>query len=194
MHAIMRSFGKDLYAYMASTSVNTSDISMFLYVGLAAPLFEELVFRGLLMRSIEPYGQRLAIVLSALLFGLYHGNPVQTPYAFLVGLVLGYVAMEYSMLWSIVLHILNNMVLGDLLPMALKSFSEQTQNIIYLVINGLFLLIGVIVVIKNRKELVAWIRANAWEKPRMKWILVNVTTILFIAVHLAMALLTLTAI
>ena len=98
------------------------------------------------------------------------------------------------MLWSIVLHILNNMVLGDLLTMALKSFSEQTQNIIYLVINGLFLLIGVIVVIKKRKELVTWIRANAWEKPRMKWILVNVTTILFIAVHLAMALLTLTAI
>ena len=194
MEAGLNLVGLSAELAMELATGSSKTVSMFLYAGIIGPIAEELVYRGFLMRHLEKHGKTLAIVVTSILFGLMHGNLPQAMFATCVGLVLGYVAMEYSMLWSIVLHILNNMVLGDLLTMALKSFSEQTQNIIYLVINGLFLLIGVIVVIKNRKELVAWIRANAWEKPRMKWILVNVTTILFIAVHLAMALLTLTAI
>ena len=52
---------------------------------------------------------------SALLFGVFHGNLVQIPFAFLVGLVLGYVAAEYSLGWCILLHWINNCVLGMLL-------------------------------------------------------------------------------
>ena len=154
MHAIMRSFGKDLYAYMASTSVNTSDISMFLYVGLAAPLFEELVFRGLLMRSIEPYGQRLAIVLSALLFGLYHGNPVQTPYAFLVGLVLGYVAMEYNILWAMVLHMFNNLIFADTIPRLLMDLPARMADGIVYALMAIFTIVAVILLGIKQKQVV----------------------------------------
>jgi len=54
------------------------------------------------------------------LFGLFHGNLVQSPYAFVVGLVLGYTAVEYSITWAMVLHMLNNLILGDSL---LRVFS-----------------------------------------------------------------------
>lgn len=194
MEAGLNLVGLSAEAAMEIASGGSRTVSMFLYAGIIGPIAEELVYRGFLMRHLEKHGKTLAIVVTSLLFGIMHGNLPQGLFAAAVGLVLGYVAMEYSILWSIVLHILNNMVLGDLLPLALSGLSETTQGIISWAINGVFLLIGVVVLIKNRKELVSWIRANAWEKPRMRWILLNVSTIIFIVVHLLLAVFTLTKI
>lgn len=98
------------------TSDNISEAStniwMWLYVGLAAPVAEELVFRGVLMRGLKPLGRNFAIVTSALMFGLFHDDVVQGLFAFGCGLLFGFVAMEYSLVWSIVLHVFNNAVLG----------------------------------------------------------------------------------
>lgn len=62
------------------TSDNISEAStniwMWLYVGLAAPVAEELVFRGVLMRGLKPLGRNFAIVTSALMFGLFHDDVV----------------------------------------------------------------------------------------------------------------------
>ncbi|MCD7956657.1 MAG: CPBP family intramembrane metalloprotease [Lachnospiraceae bacterium] len=57
--------------------------------GLLVPIAEELIFRGLLyarMRTRLQAGP--AIVISALLFALYHGNPIQMIYAFPMAVVL----------------------------------------------------------------------------------------------------------
>lgn len=101
------------------TSDNISEAStniwMWLYVGLAAPVAEELVFRGVLMRGLKPLGRNFAIVTSALMFGLFHDDVVQGLFAFGCGLLFGFVAMEYSLVWSIVLHVFNNAVLGGVL-------------------------------------------------------------------------------
>ena len=88
--------------------------SRFLYVGVFAPVFEELIFRGFIMQSLKPFGKKFAILGAAILFGLFHGNLFQSPYALLVGLVLGYAAMEYSIFWAMLLHMINNLVLGDM--------------------------------------------------------------------------------
>lgn len=87
-------------------------VSLALYTAVAAPVTEELLFRGAVLRSLQPYGKRFAIFCSALLFGLVHQNLTQTPFAFGFGLLAGYVAVEYSILWSMSLHILNNAVLA----------------------------------------------------------------------------------
>lgn len=87
-------------------------VSLALYTAVAAPITEELLFRGAVLRSLQPYGKRFAIFCSALLFGLVHQNLTQTPFAFGFGLLAGYVAVEYSILWSMSLHILNNAVLA----------------------------------------------------------------------------------
>lgn len=96
---------------VVSGTAETS-VSLALYTAVAAPVTEELLFRGAVLRSLQPYGKRFAIFCSALLFGLVHQNLTQTPFAFGFGLLAGYVAMEYSILWSMSLHILNNAVLA----------------------------------------------------------------------------------
>lgn len=148
---------------MATSKADT--FSMFLYFSLGAPIVEEIVFRGLVLRGLEKYGRRFAIVISALLFGAFHGNLVQSPYAFLVGLVLGYVASEYSIFWAMVLHMLNNLVLGDTLPRLTQGLGEVGAG---LVLQGLILgsaITALVLVIRRRKEIITyhWSNPVAWE-------------------------------
>ena len=97
-------------------------VSMWLYIGLIGPVVEEIVFRGVLMRQLKPFGRNFAIVTSALIFALFHDDVVQGVFAFLCGLVFGFVAMEYSLVWSIALHIVNNAVIGGVLSEFAASF------------------------------------------------------------------------
>jgi membrane protease YdiL (CAAX protease family) len=82
----------------------------YAYIMILGPISEELIFRGAIMRKLEPYGANLAIVVSALLFGLYHMIIIQAVFAFLVGIILGYAAQRYSLKWAILLHILINSI------------------------------------------------------------------------------------
>lgn len=77
---------------------------------VAAPILEEILFRGLIFESCaERYGKGVALLISALLFGVVHGIPVQMINAFVVGLILGYVYLKTrSLLSVIILHALNN--------------------------------------------------------------------------------------
>ena len=75
--------------------------SMIFYVGFGAPLFEELLFRGVVLGILVLIINRLhrdpvfwyaaANIIQALLFALYHGNVYQGIYAFLIGLIFGYI-------------------------------------------------------------------------------------------------------
>ena len=59
-----------------------------LTAGIVAPIVEELIFRGLVYRRTKKMtGTIAAAILSAALFGVFHGNWVQAPYAFIIGIV-----------------------------------------------------------------------------------------------------------
>ena len=63
-----------------------------LAVVAGAPLAEELVFRGVIQSRLErAMPVWIAMVLQAVLFGFIHGTPVQIGYAFLMGLLFGYI-------------------------------------------------------------------------------------------------------
>jgi membrane protease YdiL (CAAX protease family) len=81
---------------------------LFLTVG-AAPVLEELTFRGMVLPRLRQWGELFGIVCTALLFALYHGNLSQFFYSFAVGLVLGYAASRYSLRYSIALHVCLNL-------------------------------------------------------------------------------------
>lgn len=55
----------------------------YFVIGLLAPLTEEMVFRGAVLRSLLQWKQNpwVGIVISAILFALIHMNPVQMPHA-----------------------------------------------------------------------------------------------------------------
>jgi len=112
---VLNQVGLSALAAMEAASIQSTGVTMFLYITILGPIAEELLFRGLILRLLRHCGKQGAIVFSALLFGLFHGNVVQIPFAFLVGLVLGYTAAEYSIVWAMVLHIINNLVLSDLM-------------------------------------------------------------------------------
>lgn len=73
------------------------------------PLVEEIMFRGVILQSLRRYGDGFAVLVSAMLFGMYHGNFVQMVFAFLSGLALGFVVIRTnSLLPSILIHFINN--------------------------------------------------------------------------------------
>lgn len=81
-----------------------------LFVVVFAPVCEELIFRKLLLQPLRGCGDMFAVVFSALIFGAYHGNFDQFPYAFAVGLLYGILAVRSSsMVPTLVLHVLNNL-------------------------------------------------------------------------------------
>lgn len=126
--------GLEFDASAVNDAVNLNSFSMVFYMGILAPVGEEILFRGLLLRSLRPYGKKFCILATAVLFGLFHGNLLQSGFAFCVGLILGYVTVEYSMGWSIVLHMFNNLILCYLLPMALDAVSPIVTQVVMTVL------------------------------------------------------------
>lgn len=94
----------------SGSDVNTFETVLYIIAFSLVPAFaEEFLFRGVVLGTLRKYGDGFAIFASALLFGLLHGNFVQIPFAFIVGLVLGYiVCYTNSLLPSIIVHFLNN--------------------------------------------------------------------------------------
>ncbi len=82
-------------------------------ISVIAPLLEEVMFRGaiqgdMLRKVRNPW---LAIIISALIFGIFHMNPVQIVYATLLGIVLGWIYYRTGSLMSVILgHVLNNTI------------------------------------------------------------------------------------
>ena len=170
---------------MASAG-NTTTVSMFIYGGIVAPVFEEIVYRGFAMRSLSKYGKTFAILSSSILFGVMHGNIPQAMFATLVGIVLGYVAMEYSIIWSIVLHILNNLVFGELMSFAFSNASDLVSGIVWYSIIGVCFAVGLVAMIVKRKQILAYIKENKWKMPYMRWTFTTVLMTLFVLVNLGL--------
>lgn len=85
----------------------------YLAVGLLAPIAEEMVFRGAVLRTLLKCTRFhwVAIAVSALLFAVSHGNPAQMPHAFLVGLLLGWMYYRTgSIIPSVTYHWVNNSI------------------------------------------------------------------------------------
>lgn len=84
---------------------------MILVVGIIGPICEELMFRGIVFHRLKDWVKpQAAIIISALLFGIYHGNVVQFFYATCMGVMLAIIYDKTGTLWiSIVAHIAANL-------------------------------------------------------------------------------------
>ena len=86
----------------------------YLVIGLLAPLSEEIVMRGAILKELlksEKLGVWPAITISALMFALIHMNPAQMPHAFLIGLLLGWMYWRTgSILPGVAYHWANNSI------------------------------------------------------------------------------------
>ncbi len=186
-------WGLNLLGYTAvagieSATATSTTLSMFLYASFIGPVIEEIVDRGFVLRSMEKYGKLLAILFSSVMFGISHANLPQNVFAFAVGLILAYVAVEYSILWSIALHIINNFVFADLFSMIIQNLNEDTQNIIQGCVMGTFFIAAIVILWTHRRAIVAYIRENAIPGKRYLYAFTAVGMILYIVAETLWAL------
>lgn len=177
----MNLFDRSTVPLLESVSGSADTFSMFLYAAILAPIGEELLFRGYVLRSLRPFGKRFAILGSALLFGLFHGNLLQAPYAMLIGLVLGWLTVEYSVGWAVLLHLTNNLVLADLLSRLTASWSDAAYAVLDLTLFGGCAVASVVILVKKRREIKAY-RCSEWIDRRCLGCFVTSPGILVLAV------------
>ena len=93
--------------------LNSVPLAVFtvLKVAVIPALVEEFAIRGVVMQSLRRYGDGFAILMSAMVFALMHGNMVQIPFAFIAGIAIGYAVIVTDSMWTgIAIHFLNNLV------------------------------------------------------------------------------------
>lgn len=86
-----------------------STVFMFLAIAIFAPVLEELFFRAGFFTPLIPHGRFFAVMMTAIVFGLYHMNIPQIPSAMMMGFFFAYVSIESrSIIPAIVGHAFNN--------------------------------------------------------------------------------------
>lgn len=161
-----------------------------LIVSLAAPIFEELFFRKMLIDRSIKYGARISIILSALLFGLFHGNLNQFFYAFLMGGFFSYVYIKTGkVIYTIVLHAIVNLM-GSVVSIMVVSSLTNLQTyfnpldafvlILYIIILFVFLLIGIYGLFQYKKAKFNGEKTEIALKNPLKTMILNYGMVLFI--------------
>ena len=148
---------------------------------------EEFACRGIVLGSLKKYGESFAIVASSILFGVMHGNFEQIPFAFLVGLVLGYIAIKSNTMWlSVIVHAFNNFI-SVFFTYVMNVFPTDVQNIIYVCYLSLTLVLGIfgVLILKNRMpDFFKFNKSDteADEGKKAKWFYTSPTVIIFFVI------------
>ncbi len=126
--------------------VPTSGSNLFLYAfaTIVPPaIIEEFALRSVTMQPLRRYGDKFAILMTALVFGLMHRNAVQGIFAFIAGVVFGYIAIAANSVWpAIIVHALNNSF--AVLVNVLLQTNEETANRVYALVVSIVMVTGII--------------------------------------------------
>lgn len=118
-------------------------ITAFISICVFPAIFEELAFRGILLKAFKRcIGDGGAIFVTALLFGLFHSNFYQATYAFVLGLVLAYMTVKTnSILPAVITHFVNNSI-SLAFEYVLINF-EEYYSLFYYITDILLILLGI---------------------------------------------------
>lgn len=169
-------------------SFGWSSFPTWLLAIIVAPIFEELIFRKLVLDRVGSFGEAPAVLCSALLFGLAHQNAGQFFLAFLLGLLFARIYLHTGkIVYTMLLHFMINLTatfdeIGNLLW-------GDGFEIWFLIGIGALTLAGIVLLILRRKDpILRWPgrlsceeRKNAfrvWPVTLVKWICV-VTILLY---------------
>lgn len=146
-------------------------------------LVEEFACRGLILGLLRKFGDGFAVLVSAILFGLMHGNFDQMPFAFMVGLALGYIVVKTESLWiAVAVHAANNFI-SVVFTYILCGFSQNAQNLIYSLYLMAALTAGIIAAVTVSGEESFKLNSGGTEstfKQKIKWFFSSVPVIIFV--------------
>lgn len=120
------------------------NILYFISIAILPAILEEAMFRGAILQSLRRFGDGFALVVSAILFGIAHGNFIQAPYSIVFGLVVGYFTLYTgSLIPGMIAHLFNNglSVIMEWISTDLTRKQYDTLNYGYILV---FLLAGII--------------------------------------------------
>ncbi len=186
----------------------------FLILVVAAPIMEELLFRKFIISRTAKYGEGVAIMISGLMFGLFHGNLGQFMYAFFLGIIFGFVYVKTrNIIYTIILHMIINFFGGFLSTIMLdisgyaelleaissasdpevilSAFAEHAVGLIIFMLYSMvllgFVVAGIILFFKNKRKFSLSQGEVIIEKgQRFKTIILNVGMILYCIFWIAM--------
>ena len=128
----------------AFKELSVSPIILILSAAVVAPIYEEIIFRGILLKGMsKKVNPIIALVVSALLFALVHLNIPQGINAFLLGLVIGFIYLTTESIYlSIFAHFINN-----LLALIISSKFALIGGKYAMAIHGMLFILGVILLV-----------------------------------------------
>ena len=143
--------GADVVNPLEGVISNSSIWATIIFAGILSPIIEEILFRGVMLNKLRTYGDKIAIITTALLFGLFHENFSQFFYAVGLGVVFAYVTLKTGTIkYSIGLHIMINMM-GSVI--GTKVLSSNTATMIFGIVVWVFVIAGLILFIKDFKKM-----------------------------------------
>lgn len=110
----------------------TNPLAIILLMVFCAPVFEELIFRKLLIDRAVKYGEGVAVVLSGFMFGLFHGNLSQFAYAFTLGMLFAFLYVKTGRIqYTIILHMVINFLgsVAGTIVMKVSGYAEFMEAI-----------------------------------------------------------------
>ncbi|MDE7122309.1 MAG: CPBP family intramembrane metalloprotease, partial [Oscillospiraceae bacterium] len=132
-----------------SQGVKTVLIS-FIYSVIVAPITEELLVRGFVMKNLSRVSQHFGIIMSAFFFGVWHENIAQFILAFCAGCFFGYITIKHnSLIPSMIAHMAVNLCaeIFSICEVYHWDMAENLMNMLYtiLILAGLILLIRMLI-------------------------------------------------
>ena len=140
----------DVVNPLESVLSNSSIWATIIFAGILSPIIEEVLFRGVMLNKLRTYGDKIAIITTALLFGLFHENFSQFFYAVGLGMIFAYVTLKTGTIkYSIGLHIMINMM-GSVI--GTQVLNSTIATMICGIVVWVFVIAGLILFIKDFKK------------------------------------------
>lgn len=125
----------------------------FIRICVLAPLIEEFLMRGCMMKILKPYGNWFAIITTSFMFGLMHNNLGQTLGAIVVGIFFGALAVETGSIYpGMILHCINNLLVC-LLGIVTKGKDMTAEMVVINRLLNVVVILGVVILILNYHKL-----------------------------------------
>ena len=140
----------DVVNPLESVLSNSSIWATIIFAGILSPIIEEVLFRGVMLNKLRTYGDKIAIITTALLFGLFHENFSQFFYAVGLGMIFAYVTLKTGTIkYSIGIHIMINMM-GSVI--GTQVLNSTIATMIFGIVVWVFVIAGLILFIKDFKK------------------------------------------
>ena len=190
--SIFTSFGID-YS-IGETDIPKGIFGFLLYAlstAIVPAVLEEFALRGIVLGSLRKFGDTFALITSSLCFGIMHGNFEQIPFAFMAGLILGFVTIKTgSLRVAVFIHFLNNFI--SVAFSYMRGISETQQNLIYVMLLAVFLVLALFFINRTTGQEILKIEYGDCilpEKDKYKTFFLSIGIIVFVLANLIQAVL-----